>query len=665
MRHGDTAVWETVQGPGAPAPWIGVNYWSRSGGPRMWKRYDSAIVREELAVLAEHGLNVTRSFCFWPDFVPEPGVLDETLLERFRDFLDAHIEAGLATIPTFLVGHMSGENWDPGWRQGRDLYRDVWLVSQQAWFAGEVARRFGDHPAVAGWLVSNEMPLYGGAGTTEEIVAWARLVVQAVRAAGATQPISLGDGAWGIETTGTANGYSLRALAPLVDFAGPHVYPMEDDEVRHLLTAAFVCELAGGLGLPVVLEEFGVSSDFASAAAAAVYYRQVLHTTLLAGAQGWIAWNNCDYDDLRAEDPYRHHVFEQHFGVTDRHGRPKPQLLELARFARLVADLAPHGWEPVRGEVGLLVPEHFERELPFTSPEYRHDIRAALLQGYVAAREADLPVAPARELDGIPGDASLVLAPSAKLLTTGGLDRLHELAHLGTTVYLSFFAGSTPGQRGPWLTGLDELFGVEHRLRHGLADPIEDEVVTFDFVEPLGDLDAGTRLSFAVAGSESARSYLPVDPAGASVVAIDSHGRPAILRHELGAGSTVLCTYPLEYMAAKKGHVNPESTWRLYSALACAAGVPRPIRVDDPRILVGRVRSGPTERAVLVNCSGDTVALEPIVESGVELAEAAATIGPYEVSIVPLERATAGGPQIAVAADRSADTIVERRDAPD
>ena len=97
---------------------------------------------------------------------------------------------------------MSGENWDPPWRQGRDLYRDVWLVSQQAWFAAEIAGRFGAHPAIVGWLVSNEMPLYGGVGTSDEITAWARIVVQAVRSAGATQPISLGDGAWGVEVSG-------------------------------------------------------------------------------------------------------------------------------------------------------------------------------------------------------------------------------------------------------------------------------------------------------------------------------------------------------------------------------------------------------------------------------------------------------------------------------
>ena len=105
-------------------PWIGANFWSRVGGPRMWSRYNAAIVREELGVLSHHGCNVTRSFCYWPDFVPEAERLDEDVLARFTDFLDAHVELGLQTIPTFIVGHMSGENWDPAWRDGRDLYRD-------------------------------------------------------------------------------------------------------------------------------------------------------------------------------------------------------------------------------------------------------------------------------------------------------------------------------------------------------------------------------------------------------------------------------------------------------------------------------------------------------------------------------------------------------------
>jgi hypothetical protein len=480
------------------------------------------------------------------------------------------------------------------------------------------------------------MPLYGGPATSDEIASWVRALVHAIRSAGAAQPISTGDGAWGVEMSGSDNGYSLRALESLVEWVGPHVYPMQDDQVRQMLTAAFACELAGSFGKPVILEEFGVSSDFASDENAAAYYRQVLYSSLLAGARGWIAWNNCDYDDLRDEDPYRHHPFEMHFGLTDRNGEPKEQLRVLAAFSRDVAELATEGWEPVKDDVAIVVPEHFERELPFTEPAYRQDLRDNLLQSYVAAREADLPVTLLRERDGLVGDARLYLAPCAKLLTAPGIDRLRALAEAGAMVYVSYFAGSTPRQRGPWLTWLDEIFGVRHRLRYGLVDPILEDEAMFQFVEDFGDISAGTRLSFPVAGDLSARGYLPLDPIGAEIVAVDGHGRPALLRHRLGSGSTVLCTYPLEHMAARTPWANPESTWRLYSALALEAGVSRPVRVDDPRVLVGLLRGkGLGVTVIFANCSADAVVLEPIVAGGVELELfAPLTIEPFGVAVV-------------------------------
>src|ERR1017187_10006132 len=272
--HRNTAKITTA---GGPACWLGANFWSRTGGPLMWRSYDPRIVSDELRVLREHGLGVTRSFFYWPDFMPSPDRIDEQMTARFADFLDRHVEASMNTIPTFLVGHMSGENWDPAWRQGRDLYADTWMVAQQSWYIRTVAQRWSDHPAVAGWLISNEMPIYGLDAPTDVVTAWAELMVQAVRAGGGMQPVSLGDGAWGIEVTGRDNGFSVRELGALVDFVGPHVYRMETDVVRQHLKSAFICELAAVGGRPVVLEEFGVSSDFASAENSGHYYRQQLH----------------------------------------------------------------------------------------------------------------------------------------------------------------------------------------------------------------------------------------------------------------------------------------------------------------------------------------------------------------------------------------------------
>ena len=499
-------------------PWLGVNFWSRAGGPRMWRDYDPTVVAEELATLAANGLNLTRSFCFWPDFQPEPDRLDEQVLTRFADFLDRHTEAGLATVPTFLVGHMSGQNWDPAWRQGRDLYGDVWMVARQAWYVREVTRRFAGHPAVAGWLLSNEMPLYGGPAPEPVVTAWAELLVQAVRAGGGTQPLSLGDGAWGIELTGVDNGFSLRATAPLVDFVGPHVYPMDTDRARLHLAPAFACELAGFTGRPVVLEEFGVSTGFASAANAGHHYRQVLHTSLLAGAAGWLAWNNTDLDHLADQDPYRHHPFEMHFGLTDSSGRPKPHLAEVRAFAGLLDAVDAPGLARPPAEAALVVPSYLERAYPFTAPEDRTFVLASLRQAYVAAWEADLAVRPLREADGLAPGARLYLVPSAKQLTAPGWRALGELAGDGAVVYVSWSAGGHGVQRGPWWAGLDELFGVEHQLTHGLVDPIEDEEVVVSFVRDFGSIPHGSRLEFRAGGNRHVRAFLPVRPVAAEEI---------------------------------------------------------------------------------------------------------------------------------------------------
>jgi hypothetical protein len=89
-------------------------------------------------------------------------------------------------------------------------------------------------------------------------------------------------------------------------------------------------------------------------------------------------------------------------------------------------------------------------------------------------------------------------------------------------------------------------------------------------------------------------------------------------------------------MAARTPWANPEDTWRIYSALAAEAGVSRPVRVDDPRVLVGRISSGGSETALFVNCSPDEVSTTPLRGSGVELdlAEGRLTLEPFGVALV-------------------------------
>ena len=575
-----------VNHAGMPLSWLGANFWSRAGGPLMWGRYDPAVVRQELTVLREHGLKMTRSFLYWPDVMPAPHQLDQDQLAAFGDFLDLHAELGMTTIPTFLVGHMSGENWDPSWRQGRDLYSDTWMVAQQAWYIRTVVQRWSGHPAVAGWLISNEMPIYGHEAPADVVTSWAELMVQAVRAGGGTQPVSIGDGAWGIEVTGRDNGFSVRELGALVDFVGPHVYKMETDVVRQHLKSAFICELAAVGGRPVVLEEFGLSSDFASGENSGHYYRQQLHLSLLGGSTGWIAWNNTDYDPLVEQDPYRHHPFEMHFGITTADGTPKPALLELQKFARVLEAIDVTGCERLPAQSALVVSSYLESGYPLADEQDRTLVFGALEQAHVAAREADLPLGFVRESDGILEGYKLYLVPSTKQLTGPSWLRLGELAEQGATVYVSYCAGESDFQRGPWWTATEDLFGVRNQLMYGLVDPIEDDVAELRFEHNFGSIKAGETLSFRVGGGPNARAFLPVEVTDGQVMARDAHGRPAIVMRPRGSGAMVLSTYPLEHLAASCGRVNPEQTWRLYAALADLAGVQQQVSVDSPDVLV-------------------------------------------------------------------------------
>jgi endo-1,4-beta-mannosidase len=636
---------------GQPVNWLGANFWSRSGGPLMWRSYDPQLVRRELRVLRAHGLGMTRSFFYWPDFMPEPDSIDETMTGRFADFLTAHAEASMTTVPTFLVGHMSGENWDPPWRGGRDLYSDVWMVGRQAWFAGEMVRRFGAHPAVCGWLVSNEMPLYGGAAPRGVIAAWAQIMRDAVRAAGGTQPFSLGDGAWGIEVGNADNGFSVADSARLCDFLGPHCYPVDDDRIRQHYAAAWRCELAATFGQPVVLEEFGVSSDFSSDASSAHYYRQVLHNSLLAGATGWIGWCNSDFDELAGQDPYRHHAFEMHFGLTTSSGTPKPQLREMRAFAKTLDAIDVGNCERAGTDAVLVVSSFLDTAYPFTSPDDRSYLHDMTCQAYVSARLADLPVALARESDGLADGARLYLVPSAKQLLAPTWRQLEGFAERGATVYVSYCAGTSGWHHGPSYGWLNEIFGVEHQLSHGLVEPIEDASVTFTFGTDFGPLPPGAQLTFLTGGNRYGRSYLPVRPAGAVVVATDQHGRPALLSRGVGAGSMVLCTYPVEYMASVTPQVNPEQTSELYHALAVVAGVRRLVTVDDPRVAADvLVRTDGAMFAFLVSQADEVLRIEPDPAAGLKLtsldgtaAGRGITLDPFGVGVLRLQPVNPAG----------------------
>ena len=126
---------------------------------------------------------------------------------------------------------------------------------------------------------------------------------------------------------------------------------------------------------------------------------------------------------------------------------------------------------------------------------------------------------------------------------------------------------------------------------------------------------------------------------------MDAQDRPALLVRRAGAGALILCTYPIEYMAAVTPGANPDATSTLYDALAIYAGARRPVTVDDPRVAADvLVRADGSRFAWLVSHAEEPVTIKPQLSSGSRLcdldgtpASETITLAPFGVGVFAIE----------------------------
>ena len=114
-------------------------------------------------------------------FRPEARDLDEQVIDRFSDFLDAHAELGLETIPTFIVGHMSGRTGiHPGDTDA------ISTATSGSWASRRgSSRRSSAVPPARGRRLApleRDAALRRARASVPEVTAWARILTQAVRA---------------------------------------------------------------------------------------------------------------------------------------------------------------------------------------------------------------------------------------------------------------------------------------------------------------------------------------------------------------------------------------------------------------------------------------------------------------------------------------------------
>ncbi|WP_053001087.1 cellulase family glycosylhydrolase [Kosmotoga pacifica] len=572
---------------------LGVNYWSRSGSIFMWEDeyWNPKIVEEEIIQMKELKMNVCRFFILSPSFMPKPNSLSNRHMERLEAFLSLCEKHDLKTIPTFIVGHMSGENWDFSFREGRDLYTDPFMLEQQRFLISEIVKRIKDSPAIWGYLLTNEMPLYGGKSTPDSVISWAKKLIKAIKTIDPHRPVGTGDGCWNV--FGGNNGFDLLELSKLVDFFGPHMYVPETDPYRHSVLTEFIINFLKWYGLPVIMEEFGASSSHAADENIALYYREVFFNTLLTGGKGNLGWclNDFDYSYLR---PYSHHPFELLFGIFDADGKPKPVALEFPKFSDFLEEIGD--LDPLDNQAAILIPSHYNKEYPFAKTDH-YEMVSQMLQSTVLAAKAGFGVDFIFEDDlSNLKKYKLLIIPCARRLLAETSEMLVRFAKDGGNVYLSYYSGSDFSHPGIWLHNFEELTGCRHTLKYGLPNTLPEKV-SINFFNNTWELI--THYSPTL----WEKAFIPIRKVSDNAEIINLSEELKLIEYKIGKGMIVSLNFPLEHILAKTPMINlTDSSHLLYRYIASQAELEL-YYTDNPLVRLRPFKKGGQIMVMLYNVS--------------------------------------------------------------
>jgi len=343
---------------------LGVNYWPRRSAMYMWRELDLGQVREEMAHIASMGFEVVRIFALTQDFLPRSLTVDEKMVARLVDVVQAAKDAGLKVVPTLIVINMSGRMWWPEWmldKAGRpgDLFSDPVILKSQTLLVESCVRALSGDDAIRAFDLSNEIDDAQRPRSRDAGREWASVLADTIRRVAPRTSIQIGAHLPSLTTT---NNMRVDDLAAVVDEDVMHAYPLYSDTARSFLDpelVPFSCALTSALsgrGRPTLMQEFGlctappgspgqtITDDFlgtpisqylASEEEAAKYYDEVLERLAKTGAAGAYAWCYADYDPrLFDRPPFTTAVRERTFGLVRADGSEKPVTDVFRRFRK-------------------------------------------------------------------------------------------------------------------------------------------------------------------------------------------------------------------------------------------------------------------------------------------------------------------------------------------
>jgi hypothetical protein len=289
------------------APRFGVNYVPSKNWWHSWVDWDADSMAQDLAAIARLNMDHVRIHCLWPVFQPNAGWISPTAIARLRELLDIAGDYGLDVSISVLDGWLSGFNFMPAWKKGRNMFADQSMIAAEKLLFRALADACGDHPRFMGFDLGNELGVVGlvsDPAPTAVMDAWQSemLAYCASIAPGKLHVNGVDHNHWfrnvGFSRTALAQTGSLTSLHTWVYFTGmlSHFGP-ESEKVAHLLD--YNIELARAYhndpGRLVWIQEVGVSPEWLPAAQLPDFAEAAVRNTLDCQGVWGITWW-CSHD---------------------------------------------------------------------------------------------------------------------------------------------------------------------------------------------------------------------------------------------------------------------------------------------------------------------------------------------------------------------------------
>jgi len=578
---------------------LGVNYWPRRLNIKMWRDWNEDFIKEDAEKMKELGVRVARVFIKCEDFADDYGNVKPEALEKLRKFLDILYEQKIQAFITFLTGHMSGKNWRIPWTDFDKIYTPE-VVARTVKFVEQVVSALKDHPAVAGWILSNELSLVKRASSREEALMLLRSFAEAVKRIDGKHVISSGD---------LPDSYMQETpnVKDFVDYIGPHLYLYDDDEVRHGYTYGAMMELfsCGGLS-PVILEEFGFSTHQFSGQSHAEFINEVLYSALAHEASGAFVWCFSDFPD-ESDPPYEWRPLELGFGLIRKDGSPKPSAAIFKKFSEELEKLESSGINAKFRRVtqaSVVIPFYMFKDYEFIW--YRNalgfwSIARILTSTTTLFTAAGVPTSVIYELNKEKFKAyKLIAMPSTIAALSSTWRSTLNYVQSGGVLYTSFVRGF-----GGFKAGHDssthlwsELFGIENTLRAGSYGKKFFGRVGIDFVKDFSSIKRGERIEVDFPEPVYTYTARPVD---SEVIAEDSDGNPVIFLAKREKELVIASLIPLELSFTAERFNWGSNIFKFYRALGEIASATSPYISTSPTVEIQTFTGEASDLLIAIN----------------------------------------------------------------